>query len=165
MTTATAKTTRAKTTTKTDERNIYQRIAAAKLNFLDIKKSSTNPHFKSKFADLAEIARCVDSALANEGVLVMGCCQPSNDPDSVVIGVRFVNIANPEDKTEQYLTAKVDAPQKMGSAITYYRRYIKCLMLDIVAEDDDDGNAASDPQPVNGSKKRANTTTQSAGVW
>jgi hypothetical protein len=45
-------------------------------------------------------------------------------------------------------------PQKLGSAITYYRRYAIVTLLGLVTEEDDDGNAAS-PPPV---KKAKHTT-------
>jgi hypothetical protein len=37
-------------------------------------------------------------------------------------------------------------PQKMGSGITYARRYSLCAAFCLVAEEDDDGNAASEPK-------------------
>nr|MBP9898574.1 ERF family protein [Gemmatimonadales bacterium] len=41
--------------------------------------------------------------------------------------------------------AEPNNPQKVGSAITYYRRYSLLTLLNLTPEEDDDGNAASKP--------------------
>lgn len=125
-----------------DTRNLYQRIAAAKKNFGPIVKNKTNPHYKSKFADLESVINAVEQALAAEGVLIIGTCQPMSN-EAWVVGIRLINIDNPEDRTDQTIPSQQFDPQKQGQAITYYRRYILGLVLNLNIEDDDDGNAAS----------------------
>jgi hypothetical protein len=49
-------------------------------------------------------------------------------------------------------------PQKMGSMITYYRRYTLQSLLGLQAEDDD-GNAASKAKPTTPAKKWLNQDT------
>jgi len=39
-------------------------------------------------------------------------------------------------------------PQKLGSAITYYRRYTLVSLLGLQAEDDDGNSAKPKPQPI-----------------
>jgi hypothetical protein len=141
---ATTKTTKTDVTATPagDTRNLYQRIAAAKAKFGPIVKNRTNPHYKSKFADLDTIISAVEQALTDEGVLIVGTCQPMSN-EAWVVGIRLVNIDNPDDRTDQTIPSQQFDPQKQGQAITYYRRYILGLVLNLNIEDDDDGNAAS----------------------
>ena len=39
-------------------------------------------------------------------------------------------------------------PQKMGSAITYAKRYLLTTVFNVIAEEDDDGNAAQGNKPT-----------------
>jgi hypothetical protein len=53
------------------------------------------------------------------------------------------------------LAAEVDLtnPQKMGSAITYFRRYALAAISQTVADEDDDGNEAAKPGKKSAVKK------------
>jgi hypothetical protein len=150
-----------------DTRNLYQRIAAAKAKFGPIVKNRTNPHYKSKFADLDTIISAVEQALTDEGVLIVGTCQPMSN-EAWVVGIRLVNIDNPDDRTDQTIPSQQFDPQKQGQAITYYRRYILGLVLNLNIEDDDDGNAASGVGTKAKAKAQTSTPLQtptSNGDW
>lgn len=125
-----------------DTRNLYQRLAAAKKNFSPITKNRINPHFKSKFTDLDSIIKAVEQPLLNEGLLLVGICQPMSS-EAWVVGYRLVNQDNPDDKTEQTMPSQQYDPQKQGQAITYCRRYVLGLLLNLSIDEDDDGNSAS----------------------
>jgi hypothetical protein len=84
----------------------------------------------------------VEQALSDEGVLVVGLAQPSTETQWL-IGIRLVNIDNPEDSTAQYIPSTLYEPQKQGIAITYARRYLLCLMLNLLTDEDNDGNITS----------------------
>lgn len=110
-----------------------------------IPKNSTNPHFKSKYADLPTIMEVLKPKLAEHKVLLMQPIHTSDNPNVLYIGTVFVD---PESGCtfEQISTVPVGTnltPQAFGSAVTYARRYALCAMLGIVADEDDDGNASS----------------------
>lgn len=123
-----------------------------------VPKSATNPFFNSKYADLAA---CVEAAkpvnLAN-GLAVTQ--MPALVDGKPVLTSRLIHESGQwmEDDMPLFM-GKQDA-QSLGSALTYARRYAFVAILGLVADEDDDGNAASakpkrakpahdDPSPAN----------------
>lgn len=104
-------------------------------------KDSSNPHFKSKYADLASVWDACRDALQANGLAVT---QLPFSEDGLKVGV--VTILT--HKSGQWIAGKLvlspvkTDPQAAGSAITYARRYGLAAIVGVVA-DDDDGNAAS----------------------
>lgn len=115
-------------------------------------KDSQNPHFKSKYADLASVWDACREALAKNEIAVI---QPlSGGPDTITVTTILVHKSG--EFIESSLTirpTKADA-QGLGSAATYGRRYGLASMVG-VAPEDDDGNAASAPQKAEAAAVRA----------
>lgn len=108
-----------------------------------IKKAASNPHFKSKYADLAEVVEGVVPALNNAGVAVLqpaGACG-----DAVSVTTVFLHESGSSVSSTLTMRASKSDPQGIGSAITYARRYA-LLAMSGAAPEDDDGNAASGPR-------------------
>ncbi len=84
------------------------------------------PHMKGKLWTLAFVETLNTAPAAPLSQLVV--CIYNADGD-------FVYSALP-------LPNSMESPQKVGSAMKYYRRYLICTMLGIIEMDDDDGNAA-----------------------
>jgi hypothetical protein len=103
-------------------------------------KTATNPHFRSRYADLSACVEAVIDALNDNGIALM---QQTSESDSGVT-VETVLI---HESGETLTTGKLHVPaskqdaQGYGSALTYCRRY--SIMLLGLAPEDDDGNAAS----------------------
>jgi hypothetical protein len=115
--------------------------------FAPALKTSSNPHFKSRYADLAACIEAVVDALNANGIGLMQKQHPSES--GVTVETVFVHESG-EVMSAGMLTvpaAKHD-PQGYGSALTYARRYSLMAACGIAPEDDD-GNSASKPkQPV-----------------
>lgn len=103
------------------------------------KKSSTNPHFRSKYADLSEVLETVRGPLTANG-LVLTQFPEDSDRDSVTITTMIVHKSGQWMRSSLKMPAKY-AAQEFGSAISYARRYAALAMLGLAAEDDD-GEAA-----------------------
>ena len=104
-------------------------------------KSSTNPHFKSKYADLAACVEAVIEALNTNGIGLMQPCHES--PSGVIVETLFVHESGETMSAGRlHVPAAKNDPQGYGSAITYARRYSLMAACGIAPEDDD-GNAAS----------------------
>lgn len=115
-------------------------LAKAQSMMRGAKKDSENPHFKSKYADLASVWDSAREPLtANE----LSVCQlTEGGPDVVTITTILMHSSG--ESIQSSLTirpAKPDA-QGVGSAISYGRRYGLAAMVGVVSEDDD-GNSAS----------------------
>ena len=115
-------------------------LAKARAEMPDPKKNAANPHLKNKFADLGEVMDCIETPLANNGLMVT---QTLADPQPGVLVTTLWHVESGEHLTSSLplLPAKYD-PQAQGSAITYARRYALKAMFGMV-DVDDDGNAAS----------------------
>ena len=122
-------------------------------------KSSSNPHFKSRYADLAACVEAVIDALNENGVFVT---QRTHEWDGgVAVETVFVHESG-EIWSAGILRipAQKNDPQGYGSALTYARRYQLQAACGIAPEDDD-GNAAQkttkaqpkpDPKPAEAKK-------------
>lgn len=131
----------------TDHKNIASALAAAQQEMEGAKKSSDNPHFRSKYADLGAVCEAVMPALNAAGIAVV---QPVEQwADDLAVVTRFIHGASGEtlETPMPLLLGKRDM-QGLGSAITYARRY-GLMALAGIAPEDDDGNAAaaSGPSP------------------
>ena len=104
-----------------------------------IKKDSNNPYFKSKYFDINTLLEHVKPVLNRHGVVIT---QPlSNAGGRPAISTQLHFKTGVMDCGTITLP-DIQDPQKMGSAITYYRRYAIQSLLGLEAEDDD-GNIAS----------------------
>lgn len=113
-------------------KNFYQTLAKAQGEFLEIQKTKTNPYYNSKYADLADIRRAIQPALSKYGFALV---QPIEGDCLVTI------LSNGEHSISSRVPISSRAEsQKLGSELTYKRRYAICALLNIVADDDDDGN-------------------------
>jgi hypothetical protein len=126
-------------------KGLYDALAAAQAEMGKALKDSSNPHFKSKYADLASVMDACMPALSRHGIAVL---QPAFDDDSGrYVKTIFVH-GETGESTEcrvPLIVAKNDM-QGYGSAVTYARRYGLMGMAGI-APDDDDGNAAAAAPP------------------
>jgi len=104
------------------------------------KKDSTNPAFRSKYADLTSIVEAYKEELAKVGIVVMQPPSVGADGSALVTTILLHESGEWMASALSLKPVKTD-PQGMGSAITYARRYGAQGMLGITA-DDDDGNAA-----------------------
>lgn len=102
-----------------------------------VRKDGNNSHFSSKYATLENVINSIKEPCKKVNV---GYQQWA---DGLEIHTRVFMINQPDDYIEQVLEMVLDAnPQRMGSAITYYRRYSLGLIFNLQF-DDDDGNAAA----------------------
>ena len=131
------------------ETPIGPKIAAAfvkaQMQFGKALKTSVNPHFKSKYADLSSCIDAVVGALNANGI---GLMQRTYDcPNGVMVETIFVHESGEVMECGLlYVPASKHDAMGFGSALTYARRY-SLLAASGLAPDDDDGVAASRPTP------------------
>ena len=104
-------------------------------------KSSTNPHFKSRYADLSACVEAVVDALNNNGIGLIQRCY--DNQTGVMVETVFVHESGEVLECGiLHVPASKQDPQGYGSALTYARRYSLMAACGIAPEDDD-GNGAS----------------------
>jgi hypothetical protein len=103
-------------------------------------KDSTNPHFRSKYADLGSVVDAVKPALSKHGITFL---QGVHDAvDGVAVETMLLHTSGEWISSTMRIPAVKQDAQGYGSAITYGRRYGLQSMCGVPAEDDD-GNAAT----------------------
>jgi hypothetical protein len=122
-------------------KNIAAAFVKAQRAFGPALKTSTNPHFKSKYADLANCVEAVVDALNANGIGLMQRTYESKD--GVMVETVFVHESGEVMECGMlHVPAGKQDPQGYGSALTYARRY-SLLAATGLAPEDDDGNQAS----------------------
>lgn len=104
-----------------------------------ITKDKVNPHFKSKYADLASISATIMPILAKHGLSFT--CTPRQLEDGWAIFGTLMHTSG--NAVEGFLPIMGTKMQEFGSSITYARRYLLGALTGVVTDEDDDGNAAS----------------------
>ena len=126
-----------KTTEQVHE--IAAALATAQGNMGAAVKDSANPHFKSRYADLASVVDATRPHLSAVGIAIVQL--PSINADSVEVVTALVHKSGQVIATTLAARSKDLSPQAIGSAITYLRRY-GLMAVAGIAPDDDDGEAA-----------------------
>jgi hypothetical protein len=126
---------------------LYTALVKCQSQIKTALKDSKNPHFKSTYADLTSVMlACKDALAANDlAVLQLSRIHESGAP---VLVTRIIHTSGEHIEGEFPLVCKdPNDPQKLGSAVTYARRYALSAALGITA-DDDDGQAAAGHTPA-----------------
>lgn len=126
-------------------KQIASALVKAQKAFGPALKTSTNPHFKSRYADLAACVEAVIGGLNDNGIALI----QRNSLDDAGVTVETVFVHESGEMLEcgkLHVPAAKHDPQGYGSALTYARRYSLMAACGIAPEDDD-GNAGSKPAP------------------
>lgn len=126
-----------------DKAAFAKAFVAAQMATEAVKKAASNPHFKSKYADLSEVVEATVPALNANGIAVIQ--SPGFDGDLVSITTMLIHESGATVTGTLRMRPTKNDPQGVGSAITYGRRY-SLLAMTGAAPEDDDGNAASTPK-------------------
>lgn len=128
--------------------DLFAALAAAQGEIENATKRSANPHFKSKYADLAEVLTTIRETFPKHGLSLTQAPSFDGSLASVhtVVGHKLGGYIT---SVASCVPAKSDG-QGIGAATTYLRRQSAAAMAGIAQEDDDGNSAAHDrkPEPV-----------------
>ena len=108
-----------------------------------IVKGATNPFFKSKYANLADILDVIREPLQTNDLSFVQFPEGEN-----ALTTMLMHSSGEWLQATYIMKPTKNDPQGQGSAITYQRRYAHGAILGLNIDDDDDGNQASKPQAV-----------------
>lgn len=144
-------------------KNLATALAKAQGVIENAKKGNLNPHFKSRYADLASVWDEVREPFTSNGLSVVQL--PCEAPAGFVGLETTILHSSGETIAQKFFMplAKDRDPQAVGSAITYAKRYA-LLGAAGIAPEDDDGNAATarPARPTAVSSQEWDTTTKLA---
>lgn len=124
-------------------KNIATALVKAQKEFAPALKTSTNPHFRSKYVDLASCVDSVIGALNANGIFLFQTT--SEHPDGIVCETSFLHESGERlDCGKLFFPAPKHDPQGFMSCLTYIRR-ASLMAATSQAPEDDDGNLATKP--------------------
>lgn len=143
-------TTKKTETNETATMNIYQKLLKARTSFLeaDIKKTGKNMHLSFKYFELEDIVPTATRIFREVGIIpvvnftndtaTMTMVNTDNPEETISFVSPFNQIAPIMSNTGKQATNEMMA---LGSSITYMRRYLYMIALDICESDGIDANA------------------------
>jgi hypothetical protein len=126
--------------------DIATALAKAQSEMKNATLNKTNPHFRSKYADLAGIRDAITPALTKHGIAVTQLIEIYGE--MTVVATKLIHTSGQMIESRFPIMADPTKPQAIGSAITYARRYSLSAICGIAADEDDDGNAAQEAAPA-----------------
>lgn len=126
-------------------KEIATALVKAQAEMSNPKKGSTNPFFKSRYADLNSIREAVIPILNNHGIVVL---QPlvNLDGKNYVKTVLMHESGEMLESFTEIIYNKINDAQAQGSGISYARRYGLQAFVCVGAEDDDAQKAVQQPK-------------------
>jgi len=122
-------------------KNIATALVKAQKAFAPALKNATNPHFRSKYVDLASCVDSVIGALNDNGIFLFQTT--TEHPDGVICETSFLHESGERlDCGKLFFPSPKHDPQGFMSCLTYIRR-ASLMAATGQAPEDDDGNAAS----------------------
>lgn len=112
------------------DKNIYNKLYKLQSEIGAISKDTTNSFYKSKYFDINTLIKQLQPLLEKNKLVLL---QPITDMHvkSIIVDLDGGSVES------SMLLPDIQDPQKIGSAITYYRRYTLTSLLALQAEDDD----------------------------
>lgn len=155
--------------TSTKGVNVYQKLLAARTKFLEsnVEKSGKNMHLQFKYFELEDIVPTATRIFNEIGLI------PIVTFNSNVATMTMVNTDNPEETAVFFAPFNQLAPivsnsgnavtnemQALGSSITYMRRYLYMIALDICESDSVDAGIGAKPAAPKPAEKKAPATQE-----
>jgi hypothetical protein len=125
-------------------KNISTALVKAQRQFEPAFKTANNPHFRSKYVDLASCVDSVVGALNANGIFLFQTT--SEHTDGIVCETSFLHESGERlDCGKLFFPAPKQDPQGFMSCLTYIRR-ASLMAATSQAPEDDDGNLATKPK-------------------
>ncbi len=120
---------------------LFTALAKAQAEFTVAEYNKTNPHFKSKFADLQSYFAASRAPLAKNGLCVIQTI--SEQEGKPVLITLLAHASGQWIKSVMHINATKNDMQGFGSALSYSKRYSLGAILGLASgEEDDDGTEA-----------------------
>lgn len=150
-----------------DTAKLAAALAKAQGVIEDAVKDATNPHFKSKFADLASVRAAIRQPLSDNGIAYVQLVRSGGK----AVEVETLLLHDSGQVIGDTLTIPLlqNTPQAVGSAISYGRRYSLMSIVGLAADDDDaeaaQGRGSFAARTSNGSVRKSSAAAKRDGDW
>lgn len=137
--------------------DFLKKIQSLKNEVGKIIKNSENPYYKSKYTDINSLLEQIEPILEKKDLILL---QPIRDN---IVFSEITDLKTGHSISSSLTLPEITDPQKIGSAITYYRRYTLTSLLALQSEDDD-ANIASNKETVKMVTMKQGKLLQSLGM-
>lgn len=117
-------------------------LAKAQAEIESAAKSAQNPHFKSRYADLASIRDACQGPLSKHGLSVTQTVESGEH--GFVLVTSLMHSSGQWIEGRMGLILQKNDMQGLGSALTYARRYSLAAIVGVAQDDDDGAGAGND---------------------
>jgi hypothetical protein len=126
---------------------IFAALSNAQKVMKGAAKDSTNPFYKSKYADLGSCIEAGKEALCQNGLCIAQTMEPLGD--KICIATILGHTSGQWVKSLLPMPIEKGDPQTLGKAIAYCRRYAYAAIISLYQEDDDaESSMNRDKKPV-----------------
>jgi hypothetical protein len=144
--------------TSTETEKLDAALAKAQGEIQAAAKDKTNPAFRSRYADLSAVWEACREALTRNGISITQW--PTHGEDGRLHIVTRLACAGQWIRAHFSMPVPKQDPHGYGSAITYAKRYTLAAAVGVVADEDDDGNAAAHNEKPQRGKPAVISTAQ-----
>ena len=123
-------------------KQIAEALVSAQKEIKFAVKDSTNPHFKSKYANINSVIDAVKAPLNNHGIAILQSLSPSDD-GKLHLTTRLIHSSGEWIEDTAVCPLQKQDAQGLGSAVSYIRRYSLSAFLSLYSDTDDDGQSAA----------------------
>jgi hypothetical protein len=128
------------------ETSINEKLFNLQQEIGTISKDAKNPFYKSKYFDINSLINQLQPLLKKHRLLLL---QPIEED---MVYSKLICIDGTGGVVSALELPKLSDPQKLGSCITYYRRYTLASLLALQAVDDDANMASNTTEPPKANK-------------
>ncbi len=136
---------------KKNSPTMWEAFAKAQSEIKVAEFNKVNPQFKSKYADLSSIWTACKEALNKNGFSIVQRYDILESGEQLLLTELYYKDGNSITSTFK-LNVMKGTPQEMGSLTTYARRYSLSALVGIIADEDDDANAAQEAIDTTGTR-------------
>jgi hypothetical protein len=137
-------------------------LAKAQGEIQNPAKNRINPHFKSKYADIADGLDVIRPALSKNAIAIVQATELL-DESMVILRTRLVHSSG-QWMESTYPVGRFVKHQELGASLTYAKRQALFSIVGVAGDDDDDGNSAT--ASTNGPRKSsASVKRETPEAW
>ena len=126
--------------------DLLKALLTAQKRIEGAQKDSTNPHFRSKYADLESVMDAIKTPLNDAGIIITQPIENIGGEWCITSKLTHAESGQEISCSMPILSKDAGDPQKWGSAVTYARRYTLSSLVALPALDDDGNEAAKGKQ-------------------
>ena len=122
--------------------NIFTKLQNLQKEIGSVSKDATNPFYKSKYFDINSLIKQLQPLLEKNNLVLLQPIESDYETNTEYVVTKIICPASEKSIESRKKLSTQSDPQKVGSEITYFRRYTLQSLLALQAEEDDDGNNA-----------------------